>query len=284
MKKAAVINDLSGFGRCSLTAQLPVLSVMGIEACPLPTAVLTNQTGYSDFYCDDYTDKIDIYTERWHSMGKSFDTIATGYLANEKQIDKILNFIKVFRTENTLLLVDPVMADGGEIYSTYTKELCEGVKNLTMQADVITPNLTELCILADRDYNELTSHSSEDNYPYIIEETAKSLIKNNLKTVVVTGIRHTTPDGEYIYNGIFTKNESHFCRSEIFSGSFSGTGDLFASVILGALVNGENIKSAVEKATRFIEKSIEETITEPYDTNDGVNFQKCLGMLIEQEG
>jgi len=282
MKKAAVINDLSGFGRCSLTAQLPVLSVMGIEACPLPTAVLTNQTGYDSFYCDDYTDKLDTYTAQWHSMGKSFDGISTGYLANAKQIDKILNFISVFKKEDTLLLVDPVMADGGEIYATYTKELCEGVKNLAMQADVITPNLTALCILAGEDYHSIVSCSSQHDYLDRISAVAKSLIRGSVKTVVVTGIHHMTENGEFIYNGIFTEDASCFSKSQIFKGSFSGTGDLFSSVIFGALLNGMDINSAVEMATAFVEKAIAETMKFPHDPCDGVDFQKCLDMLIKR--
>lgn len=282
MKRVAVINDISGFGRCSMTAALPVLSVLGTEACPLPTAVLTNQTGYSSFYCDDYTDKMDIYTDRWKKLGKRFDGISTGYLANSAQIEHIERFISEFKDKDTLLLVDPVMADGGEMYATYTKELCEGVKRLAMQADVITPNLTELCILSGNDYGEITAKKDEKDYLDVIADMAKSLLNETLKTVTVTGIHCSENNEEYVYNGVFTREESCYSRSRVFEGSFSGTGDLFAAVVFGELVNDGDIKTAVETATRFIEKSIEATITEEYDVCDGVNFQLCLGMLIDR--
>lgn len=281
MKRVAVINDLSGFGRCSLTAAIPVLSVMGIEACPLPTAVLTNQTGYDTFYCDDYTEKIDIFSRYWEKLKKGFDGISTGYLANEAQIEKISEFIRKFKTDNTLLLVDPVMADGGEIYSTYTKKLCDGVKRLAMQADVITPNLTELCILTDSDYKSLTAHQRDSDYLDIIADTASGLLGERVGAVAVTGIEYE----DYIYNGVFTENSRFYSRTPLFNASFSGTGDLFSAVVFGALINGANINRAVEKATRFIEKSINATAEElknkEYSPNDGVNFEKCLKMLCE---
>lgn len=282
MKRVAVINDISGFGRCSMTAALPVLSVLGVEACPLPTAVLTNQTGYSSFYCDDYTDKMDIYIDQWKKLGKNFNGICTGYLANSAQIKHIERFIAEFKKKDTLLLVDPVMADGGEMYTTYTKELCDGVKRLALRADIITPNLTELCILTDNDYKKITAQSGEIRYLDSIADMAKSLLNDTLKTVAVTGIHRIENGKEYIYNGVFTDEESFYGKSKVFAGSFSGTGDLFAAVVLGELVKGRNVKAAVEKATRFIEKSIAETINGEYDVCDGVNFEKCLKMLIEE--
>lgn len=279
MKRAAVINDLSGFGRCSLTAALPVLSVMGIEACPLPTAILTNQTGYDSFFCDDYTDKIDIYTKQWQSMGKSFDGICTGYLGNENQAEKILNFIDKFKTENTLLMVDPVMADYGEIYSTYTPAMCDEMKKLSFKADIITPNFTELCILTDNDYEQILKKKNQKNYLDCIENMAKSLLGKHIKTVVVTGVEH---EKEYIYNGIFTQNETVFRKTKAVKGGFSGTGDLFAAVVFGSLLGGKDITYAVSKATEFIERAIRDTVKSPYDRNDGVNFEKYLYMLAER--
>ena len=278
MKKAALINDLSGFGRCSLTAAIPVISVMGIQACPLPTAVLTSQTGFKSFYCDDYTDKIDIYTKEWQKLGKSFDGICTGYLGSIEQVDKILNFIDVFKTENTLLLVDPVMADGGEMYITYTEQMCNEMKALAARADVITPNLTELCILTDKDYKEVTAKQNNPDYLDYIKSIAESLINDTVKTVVVTGIQY---NGNYIYNGIFTKDECEYSRTTSFDGRYSGTGDLFAAIIFGSLLKGESIKSALQKATSFIECAIEDTAKETnYDTMDGTNFEKFLKMLM----
>ena len=119
-KKAVLINDLSGLGKCSLTAAISVLSVMGIQACPMPTAVLTSQTGFESFYCNDCTDKLDYYTSEWKKLGFQPDGIYTGFLSSEKQVDKILSFIDSFETDDTLVLVDPVLGDGGRTYSLYT--------------------------------------------------------------------------------------------------------------------------------------------------------------------
>ena len=163
-KKAVLINDLSGLGKCSLTAAIPVLSVMGIQACPMPTAVLTSQTGFKSFYCNDCTDKLDYYTEEWKKLGFQPDGIYTGFLSSEKQVEKILNFINSFETENTLVLVDPVMGDGGRTYSLFTDTLACKMKKLVTAADVITPNLTECCILCDIDYCEFVKNCY--NYGY----------------------------------------------------------------------------------------------------------------------
>lgn len=154
-KKIAVINDLSGFGRCSLTAAISVISAMGIQACPLPTALLTAQTGYPHYYMDDYTDKMDIYRQEWLKMGQHFNGIYTGFVASEAQIDQIFHFIETFHTQDTFLLVDPVMGDDGIKYDMFTPKLLEKMKALAEAADIITPNLTELCLLTDASYDTI---------------------------------------------------------------------------------------------------------------------------------
>ena len=148
-KKIAVINDLSGFGRCSLTAAISVIAAMGIQPCPLPTAILTAQTGYPSYYCDDYTEKMEHFRSEWAKMGQSFDGIYTGFVASEEQITQIFHFIGTFDTENTFLLVDPVMGDDGRTYRMFTPKLLEQMKKLALRADIITPNLTELALLSD---------------------------------------------------------------------------------------------------------------------------------------
>ena len=163
-KKAVLINDLSGLGKCSLTAAIPVLSVMGIQACPMPTAVLTSQTGFESFYCNDCTDKLDYYTSEWKKLGFQPDGIYTGFLSSEKQVDKILSFIDSFETDDTLVLVDPVLGDGGRTYSLYTETLGKKMKKLVSVADVITPNLTECCILCDTDYSELIENADSPDF------------------------------------------------------------------------------------------------------------------------
>lgn len=269
MKKIAVINDLSGFGRCSLSVALPILSVMGHECCSVPTAILSNQTGYDNFYSVDFTEHLTPFIDVWKKQNVQFDAILTGYLASEKQVDIILDFIDRFG-ENSLVFVDPVMADDGVLYDTYDEKLCEKVKMLTTKANIITPNLTELCILCGVDYNKISKS------PEYIGELASSLLSETTKTVIVTGIKS---DAE-ISNLIVEKSGSDIVNSELLGGSYSGTGDIFSSIVCGGITKGMSVSDAVILATDFIYCSIINTPTQlDYEPN-GVNFQKHLEMLI----
>lgn len=275
IKKAAVINDLSGFGKCSLTATIAVLSVMGVQPCPMPTAVLTNQTGYKNHYCIDLTDELCHYKEMWSLNNESFDGIYSGYIADKKQVDIILDFINTFRKSNTIVLVDPVMGDNGKLYSAFSNETCKKVCSLARSADIITPNLTELCILTDTDFEELNSHCESDDFLERISDVAKGAFSHSEQKIVVTGIKK----GNCLYNGVFTKQDCSFVKAECHGGSFSGTGDIFASIVFASVVNGESLVSAVSKAVSFIEKATADTAKEPYDRNDGINFEKFLYQL-----
>lgn len=275
IKKAAVINDLSGFGKCSLTATIAVLSVMGVQPCPMPTAVLTNQTGYKNHYCIDLTDELCHYKEMWSLNNESFDGIYSGYIADKRQVDIIFDFINTFRKSNTVVLVDPVMGDNGRLYSAYNDESCKKICGLARSADIITPNLTELCILTDTDFDELNSHCASDDFLDRISEVAKNAISHSEQKIVVTGISK----GNYLYNGVFSKKDCEFVKAECHGGSFSGTGDIFASIMFASVVNGESLVSSVKKAVSFIEKATADTAKEPYDRNDGINFEKFLYQL-----
>lgn len=275
IKKAAVINDLSGFGKCSLTATIAVLSVMGVQPCPMPTAVLTNQTGYKNHYCIDLTDELCNYKEMWSLNNESFDGIYSGYIADKRQVDIISDFINTFRKSNTVVLVDPVMGDNGRLYSAYNDESCKKVCSLARSADIITPNLTELCILTDTDFDELNSHCASDDFLDRISDVAKGAISHCEQKIVVTGINK---DG-CLYNGVFSKQDCDFIKAECHGGSFSGTGDIFASIVFASVVNGESLVSSVKKAAYFIEKATADTAKEVYDRNDGINFEKFLYQL-----
>ena len=282
-KKAVLINDLSGLGKCSLTAAIPVLSVMGIQPCPMPTAVLTNQTGFPSFYCNDCTDSLDFYTSEWKKLGFSFDGIYTGFLSSEKQVDKILDFISNFRNKDTLVLVDPVMGDGGKTYSLFTPTLAEKMKALTSAADVITPNLTEVCILCDCDYNELISHSDEPDFSVRVTELGQKLIDiYDVKTVIITGITKRNPsDGtSLICNQVIQGNLCFETKSPLIGHSYSGTGDLFASVMFAGLLRGDDLKSTVLRAVSFIEKSLLDTVKLSIPRNEGIEFEKNLSLLL----
>lgn len=275
IKKAAVINDLSGFGKCSLTATIAVLSVMGVQPCPMPTAVLTNQTGYKNHYCIDLTDELCHYKEMWSLNNESFDGIYSGYIADKKQVDIILDFISTFKKSNTVVLVDPVMGDNGRLYSAFSNETCKKVCSLARSADIITPNLTELCILTDTDFEELNSHCESDDFLDRISDVAKGAFSHSEQKIIVTGIKK----GNCLYNGVFTKQDCSFVKAECHGGSFSGTGDIFASIVFASVVNGESLVSTVRKAVSFIEKATADTAKEPYDRNDGINFEKFLYQL-----
>ncbi len=278
IKKVAVINDLSGFGKCSLTASIAVLSAMGVQPCPMPTAVLTNQTGFKNYRCVDLTDSMHAYIETWQKNNESFDGIYSGYVAGERQIDIISDFIDVFATSHNLVLVDPVMGDNGKIYSAYTKAVCDKMRKLAEKADVITPNLTELSILSSTDYDSIISKQCDKNYLEFIADTAEKTISHSSQQLVVTGIK---ADG-FIYNGVISKDSRAFVKSKIYGDTFSGTGDIFASIICASVVNGTPLEKAVGIAASFLEKVICDTIKEPYEPNYGVNFEKFICELCDR--
>ena len=275
IKKVAVINDLSGFGKCSLAVAISVLSVMGVQACPVPTAVLTNQTEFKNHYCVDLTDELCHYTDMWSKNGEEFDGIYSGYVASERQIELISDFMEKFRKSHTKIIVDPVMADNGALYPNYSTETCEKMKALAKSADIITPNLTELCILADYDYKDLSKKADDENYLEIISEIARGAIAHSAQQIAVTGIEK---DG-FLYNGVFAKDKSSYSRSVHFGNSYSGTGDIFASIICASVVKGESFESAVEKATSFLEEVLEDTSKDNIERNYGSNYEKFLHKL-----
>lgn len=281
-KKAVLINDISGLGKCSLTAAIPVLSVMGIQACPMPTAVLTSQTGFKSFYCNDCTDKLDYYTTEWKKLGFQPDGIYTGFLSSEKQADKILDFINSFETENTLVLVDPVMGDSGRTYSLFTDTLACKMKKLVTAADVITPNLTECCILCDIDYSEFIKNADKPDFMDRIAELGRALLdRYGVKTVIITGVEHKASDGSIRVQNLVASDNEVFCVScKKIGGSYSGTGDLFASVIFSGLLRGDSLRNTVNLAVKFIETSLHDTVKLDIDRNEGIEFEKHLNLLL----
>lgn len=278
MKKAAVINDISGFGKCSLTAAVPIFSALGVQCCPLVTAVLSNQTGYPSYHCTDMTDELEASLSEWRKLGYKFDSVLTGYITSARQADIIIEAVRDFRKDGSLIVVDPVMADDGKLYATYSKELCQRVVKLASLADIITPNLTELCILTRTIYRQLTESKDSENYLGIIAKCAQSLISETLGTVIVTGIK----TGNTICNVIATKSGYNSVRSEVCGGSYSGTGDIFSSIVCAEVTKGMSVDYAVNTACRLIEKALRDTVREGTDRNDGINFEKYLGLLINE--
>ncbi|WP_346906643.1 pyridoxamine kinase [Faecalicatena orotica] len=282
-KKIAVINDLSGFGRCSLTAAISVIAAMGVQPCPLPTAVLSAQTGYPSYFCDDYTDKMENFRQEWEKMDAQFDGIYTGFVASEQQIEKIFTFLKTFQRKNTFLLVDPVMGDNGNVYAMFTDRLLSLMKELVWKADAITPNLTELCLLTDTDYRMIQNMTDERNLLTIVEQMARNVIKKGPDTVVVTGIHFLDgEDGvEKMGNLAVSGKQVSLSAFPYVGGSYSGTGDLFASVIAAGIARGDKITESIRLAGGFIERAIVDSVKENIPRNDGVNYEQFLGMLMK---
>lgn len=282
MKRIALINDLSGFGKCSLTAAIPVISVMGIQACPLPTAILSAQTGFKDYFCDDFTDKMDCITNQWKKMDVQFDGIYSGYLADSLQMEKVHYFLEQFQKKHTLYLADPVMGDHGKPYGMFNETFLQRMKELTLKADVITPNLTELCFLADVDYAELIIHRQDEDYIRRIIGICENLLQKTSKsqTIIVTGIVRTKAQKEYVGNLAVSAKEVFHIESPYTGKGFSGTGDLFASVICGCLVKGLDVRTAMEKAAYFLQEAIEEASLQNIPPNHGVQFEKYLSRLM----
>lgn len=282
MKKIALINDLSGFGKCSLTAAIPVISVMGMQACPLPTAILSSQTEFENYYCDDFTDRMDNFTEQWKQMEVSFDGIYSGYLASEGQIEKVLHFLEIFERENTLYLADPVMGDDGNQYHMFNREFLRGMKELTCRATLITPNVTELCLLAGEEYSSLVAYRQQKDYVKRVQDICEKLLvrAKRPQTVIVTGIIREKDQKEYVGSLAVTEKESTYMETPYTGMSFSGTGDLFASVICGSLVRGSSVREAMEKATDFLQAAIEDASQRRLPLNHGVPFEKYLNRLL----
>ena len=153
-KKIAVINDFSGFGRCSIAVALPILSVMKVQCCPLPTSIFSNHTGFPSYFFEDYTSRMVPYMQEWKKLDLHFNGICSGFLGSKEQIEIVKKFFKEFKTEETQIIVDPVMGDYGKPYPTYTEEMCGEMKKLVEFADILTPNVTEACVLTDTPYKE----------------------------------------------------------------------------------------------------------------------------------
>ena len=280
-KKVAVINDLSGLGRCSLTAAISVLSAMGIQTCPLPTAILSSQTEYPSYYCYDFTDKMDYFRQEWKKLGTCFSGIYTGYVASVPQIEEIFHFLDTFQTPDTFLLVDPVMGDDGMTYDMYTSEFLSAMKELTARADVITPNITEFCLLTDMDYNTLQNSSlSLHQLISCLKDASHTLTAERAKKILITGICFTTDDGIPKIGNLLLDGSSHFLSAfPCCDGSYSGTGDLFASCITGGLARGTSLTEMIQIAGSFLEKALADSVKEQVPVNEGVNFEKYLYLL-----
>ncbi len=283
-KKIAVINDLSGFGKCSLTAAISAISAMGVQPCPLPTAVLSAQTGYPSYYCDDYTDRMERIYNEWDKMQVHFDGIYTGFMSGEEQIGKIFGFLDLFYKEDTFLLVDPIMGDNGERYPIFTSGMEAAMRELALRADIITPNLTELCLLAGADRRLINETKERKKLVALAEQMARDMTADGIKEVIVTGIRFRDEESgeEMMGNLAVTEKKTSFSAFPFIGESFSGTGDLFASVVAGGRARGDELSESMELAGKMIERAIGDSVRAGVPRNDGVDYEQYLWMLGEK--
>lgn len=269
-KKVAVINDFTGFGRCSIAVSLPILSAMGMQCCALPTAVFSNHTGFPSYVWTDYTGLMDAYMREWKKLDLHFDAIATGYLASLEQIRLVRQFLELFRTPETAVLVDPVLGDGGRLYAACTPALAEGMGALAACADILTPNLTEACALAGMPYDP---HPSEE----ALEALCRALSSRGPEKVVISGLELGDALGNYVYR---RGGASRLLREPKAGPCRSGTGDVFAAILTGDAANGVDFAASVARASRFVARAIRRTEALNIPQTDGVAFEELLGELV----
>lgn len=271
-KRIALINDITGFGRCSMTVELPLISAMKIQACPLPTAILSVHTGFPSHYMDDYTERMRPYMENWKENGLEFDGICTGFLGSAEQIGIVEDFLSHFKKEGTRVMVDPVMGDYGKLYSSYTPEMCVEMRKLLTHADLVTPNLTEACELLGVPYPKDGEASDKE-----LQEMAEELSARGPAQVVITGLHEGE---ESIKNFIYERGKgTEVLRVKKIGGDRSGSGDAFAAIVAASLVNGETLSSSVQKAAIFISKILKYAVKLELPWNYGLPFEEYLTQL-----
>ena len=272
--RIAAIHDLSCFGRCSLTVALPVLSAMGCQCCPLPTALLSAHTGFPGNTFLDLTVEMGRIAEHWAAMDLQFDAIYSGFLGSADQVDTVARFFDTFKKSDTAVIVDPVMGDHGTAYRTCTPELCRGMRVLAENSDVITPNLTEAALLLDRPYEEIRQ---ADAY-----EVVRRLSLGGRRSVVLTGyFSEPGQTGALCFDR--DSGESKAVQTPREPQDFSGTGDLFASVLAGGVARGVPLFQAAQAAADFVRDCIARTLAEGLTEQDGVDFEPLLGQLTSSK-
>lgn len=268
--KIAAVNGIVGFGKSSLAVTVPVISAMGIQCCPVPTALLSNHPGFPQFYKKDFTSELPDYLDYWKKLHLTFDGILSGFLSSLEQIALVKRLITEFSTENTKVIIDPVMGDHGRLYSVYTEEMCEAMKELASYAHILTPNLTEACILANIPYHDGDWTNEE------LHALLDYLKKYPAEQIVVSGISSE----DCLVNLIYDRNHGTTIQKQKKAGKErSGTGDVFAAIIASNAVRGISFEESVTMASSFIREAIIFTEENLIPSTDGVYFEPLLGKL-----
>lgn len=282
--RLAMINDIAGFGRCSTTVSLPVISVMKVQVCPVPTSVLSNHLGFPLCHFDDYTSHMRDYIKVWNELGLTFDGLYCGFLGNEEQIDIVREFVKMFRPP--LFLLDPVMGDHGRAYSSITETHVQKMKALLPLPDIITPNITEACLLTGTPWKDGEWTMQElsglcERLADICQQESVSSGEASVGTVssasiVITGIRQ----GDSLVNFLWDDGVYTTVSTPIAGASRPGTGDIFASILAADAVRGETLLTSVQKAANFVGLCITGSEKAGTPVQEGVVFEKYLAALL----
>ncbi len=274
IKSVAAIHDLSGYGRCSLAVIAPVLSVMGLQPVAVPTAVLSTHTGgFGQVAMEDLTDFIPQTLAHYQRIGLDFDCVYTGFLGSRAQIGHCLEFLSAY--PRALAVVDPVMGDSGRPYRTYTPEMCAEVVELVRRADLITPNKTEMYILLRQEYNPAPlTHGEAKSCLARLSELGPS-------QVVVTGVELADMT---VNNLAYDREANRYWRMvcSYVPQNYPGTGNVFASVLVGGILSGDSLAIAIERATRFLELTIKATYSYGTDPKEGILLERNLPWLAER--
>ncbi len=282
--RLAMINSFAGYGRCSTTIALPVVSVMKVQGCPVPTSVLSNHLAFPACHFDDYTDHMKAYLKVWETLQVSFDGLYCGFLGSVKQIDIVKDFLAspVMRKEKAhpIFLLDPVMGDHGKTYSSISPAHCEGLKELAALADILTPNITEACLLTDTPYkeNNWTEGELADICRKLAEQKDRSCRQDQRPLrIVITGLL----EHDHILNYIWEDNQNTSYYTKVAGSPHHGTGDLFASILAADALHEVPFFQSVQKASEFVALCIKGTEEAGTPKKDGVLFEKYLYRLCE---
>ena len=274
MKRILTIQDISCVGKCSLTVALPIISAMGVETAIIPTAVLSTHTMFQNFTFKDLADQIDPICNHWKAEGIGFDSIYTGYLGSFEQIDMMAQLFDAFKTEENVILVDPVMADNGKLYPAFDEAFAAKMATLCAKADIIVPNITEACFMTGTEYRE----TYDEAY---VKELLLKLSKLGAKVSILTGVSFETGKTGVMGYETATGEFSYYCHEKL-AKSYHGTGDIFSSTCVGAMMRGKPWQEAVKVAADYTAECIRLTMADPDGRFYGVNFEQAIPYLLER--
>jgi pyridoxine kinase len=276
MKRIVTVQDISCVGKCSLTVALPIISAMGVEASILPTAVLSTHTMFKNFTVKDLTDQIKPITAHWKSENMDFGAIYTGYLGSFEQIDLMKEMFDEFKTENTVTFVDPAMADNGKLYPAFDEAFAKHMATLCAKADITVPNITEACFMTGMEYK------TEYDEAYI-RELLDKMAALGAKITVLTGVSFEEgKTGVMGYDS--TTSEYYYYSHDKIAVSYHGTGDIFSSTCIGAMMNNMSWKEAMAVAADYTAECIRLTLEDPSEPWYGVNFEQAIPYLLKRIG